>query len=68
MQLEELPGESYLKQRWLRALLMWAKGPLSPVKKAMGSPEGKSCRKRKGKILLLNQWPCSEPVFFVVVF
>lgn len=49
MQLEELPGESYLKQRWLRALLMWVKGPLSPGKKAMGSQEGRSCRKRNGE-------------------
>lgn len=47
---------------------MWAKGPLSPGKKAMGSQEGKSCRKTKGSALFLSPRPSSELVFSVVVF
>ena len=48
-QLEDLIRKSYLKQRWLNALLMWTQGPQSPLEKAMGSQDGNSCREREGQ-------------------
>lgn len=50
---------------------MWVRGPLSPVRKAMGSQEGKSCTQKKKKggrfycyVSGFTQSPCSLLLFF----